>query len=198
VGIVAISPLLRLAVLLFPSSLRDIHAKTPLICDTFAMGALLAIVLRSPAWDTARLATLVRRLAATGAVLAIALASAARLRSTWGQDVARAGELSPYIFVFGAIILSSVHHPEIAFTRAGRSVAFLGEISYGLYLFHQFVFEAYNRVVQNSWLADIQHSPVALLLRLVVCASISIAIATVSRFKFEQRFLDLKARLAAH
>jgi peptidoglycan/LPS O-acetylase OafA/YrhL len=196
IGLIALSPILRFLVLAFPSGLRDVHAKTPLISDTFAMGALVAIVMRSPHWDNARLSRLARALIFAGLVL-MALYSIG-VRNSASARFMPSFELCPYIFLFAGIIIWSILHPQIARSAVGIPLAFIGDISYGLYLIHQFVFQMYDRIVATSRFADVIGHMDFLVLRLAVCLALSVGVATLSRYTFERRFLDLKNKLAGH
>jgi peptidoglycan/LPS O-acetylase OafA/YrhL len=192
--ILFVSPLLRLLVLAVPTRLHDIHTKTPLISDTFAMGAVLAVLMRDRLWTIARLRHLAMGLVAMGVVVAFLFALGSTVASS--ARYIPAVELSMYTLLFGGLVLWSVLDDRLARTRTGRAMAFLGEISYGLYLVHQFVVDVYDRLVDGTRLADVRGSMVMLVLRLLVCSGVSIGLAAISRFTFEQRFLDLKDRFA--
>jgi peptidoglycan/LPS O-acetylase OafA/YrhL len=106
-------------------------------------------------------------------------------------------EMCPYGLAFGGIILLSVLHPALFGGGTGRALGFLGDISYGLYLIHQFIMNCYDQITVGSWLANLESNGTALLLRPFICIPISIGLATLSRYTIEQRFLGLKGTLAA-
>ncbi|HSY21368.1 MAG TPA: acyltransferase [Polyangiaceae bacterium] len=193
--LVSLSPLLRLVVLSFPSPLHDVRGKTPLITDTFAMGALLAIAIRSKRWTVDRLTRLGWALVGGGIIVGAADAFASARPGF--ADYAPAVASCPYILGFGGVILLAVLHPGFFRSAAGGALAFLGAISYGLYLIHQFVMILYDKATAGTWLGDVQHDGAAFLLRPAICIAISIALATLSRFTVEERFLRLKGVLAS-
>src|SRR5258708_11995049 len=68
-----------------------------------------------------------------------------------------------------------------------RVLAFLGYISYGLYLVHELIFMAYERMFANTRLETSEIQIVSL--RCVICAAVSVGIAYISRNYFEEQFL---------
>ena len=76
-----------------------------------------------------------------------------------------------------------------------RHLRFFGEISYGLYLVHILVFNAYDSLAKRYLPALTGTRGFAtLMLRFVIAASASVALAYLSRRWFENPFLRLKAR----
>jgi peptidoglycan/LPS O-acetylase OafA/YrhL len=73
---------------------------------------------------------------------------------------------------------------------------FFGNISYGLYLIHLLIFDAFNRAVAGKW-APAQGNFLSMVYRFICAGAISIVIAWVSRWYFEERFLRLKNRWPA-
>jgi peptidoglycan/LPS O-acetylase OafA/YrhL len=76
---------------------------------------------------------------------------------------------------------------------------FYGDISYGLYLIHLFVFERYDRLVRHFWP---QHSPstggfAISTVRFLICAAAATGLAFLSRRYFEEPFLRMKTRFGA-
>jgi peptidoglycan/LPS O-acetylase OafA/YrhL len=105
--------------------------------------------------------------------------------------------MCPSTLGFGGLVLLAVLHPAAFRNRAMRVLAFLGEISYGLYLIHQFVLDGYDHLTAGSWLGDYRGNGLAFLLRPALGISIAVGVATLSRFTLEQTFLNLKGKLAA-
>ena len=73
---------------------------------------------------------------------------------------------------------------------------FFGNISYGLYLIHLLIFDAFNRAVAGRW-APAQGNFMSMVYRFICAGAISIVIAWISRWHFEERFLRLKNRWPA-
>jgi peptidoglycan/LPS O-acetylase OafA/YrhL len=139
-----------------------------------ALGALLAIFLRSSMNSRRNVVGLAAAAAMTGIGL-IALQSA--VWQTLGWEL-----------VFSAVLLSALLLGASRFeawTRP-RLLLFIGEISYGLYLVHVFVFSLYRRVV------FVPNDTVHVLVQFFVCSAVSILLATASRFTVESWFLGLK------
>jgi peptidoglycan/LPS O-acetylase OafA/YrhL len=72
-----------------------------------------------------------------------------------------------------------------------RILRFFGDISYGLYLIHLFIFDAFNRLVQGIW-SPAQGDFKAMTVRFICAGGISVVIAWLSRWYFEEQFLKLK------
>jgi peptidoglycan/LPS O-acetylase OafA/YrhL len=139
-----------------------------------ALGALLAIFLRSSMNSRRNVVGLAAAAAMTGIGL-IAVRSA--VWQTLGWEL-----------VFSAVLLSALLLGASRFeawTRP-RLLLFIGEISYGLYLVHVFVFSLYRRVV------FVPSDTVHVLVQFFVCSAVSILLATASRFTVESWFLGLK------
>jgi peptidoglycan/LPS O-acetylase OafA/YrhL len=76
-----------------------------------------------------------------------------------------------------------------------RLFAFLGYLSYGLYLVHPLIFRLYDQWTAGTYLGQARTKFFALILRAILGGGISILIAYFSRRFFEERFLQLKNRL---
>lgn len=83
------------------------------------------------------------------------------------------------------------------FQFRSRWLEFIGEISYGLYLIHLLCFDVFDHFAQRFWpeLAARDVGFRVMLFRFFVSATVAIALATLSRRHFEERFLRLKERL---
>ncbi len=139
-----------------------------------ALGALLAIFLRSSMNSRRNVVGLAAAAAMTGIGL-IAVRSA-----VW--------QILGWELVFSAVLLSALLLGASRFdawTRP-RLLLFIGEISYGLYLVHVFVFALYRRVIV------VPNDTVHVLVQFFVCSAVSILLATASRFTVESWFLGLK------
>jgi peptidoglycan/LPS O-acetylase OafA/YrhL len=192
IAIVLLSPFLRYGLQFLGPGWNDIRYKTWDVADFFAAGTLLAISVRSRRIRP-HLPHLCRILLITGSILVLSTEWVLPMAGgPWLQLVA-AFELSPYVVLFAGVVLLGFLFPGLARSWPGSLAVFLGEISYGLYLFHQFLF---NRV--DRWLpADSSRSiPVfgQICLRFVLEAAASIAIAYLSRRYFEEIFLRMKPK----
>jgi len=78
-----------------------------------------------------------------------------------------------------------------------RWLRFLGEISYGLYLYHLLVFNAFDFLASRGIVTPLPGGPLlGLLSRFVVVSAVAIGLSFASRRLFENRFLKLKTKLA--
>jgi peptidoglycan/LPS O-acetylase OafA/YrhL len=98
----------------------------------------------------------------------------------------------PFVLVFVALLLIVIlrNRGDLPQRLPTRVLVFLGYISYGLYLVHQLIFMAYERMFANTRLGTSEFHSIAL--RCVICAAVSIGIAYISRKYFEERFLRAK------
>jgi peptidoglycan/LPS O-acetylase OafA/YrhL len=175
--IVCLSPPLRWALQHAPHALSDINYKTWAISDCFGAGALAALYVRSRP-----------RAGAAGAVVSLvgAIALYAQFSSTnWGSPLDKALYITPSIILFTGLVLLAYQFGGIARTAPGRAACFVGEISYGLYLVHEFVFKVVSRAMPAS--ASPSSGEVAL--QLGVGVVLAVVMATVSRRTLEAYFL---------
>jgi len=190
---VLLSPVLRYLSAAGIVPLGDAHFMTWLISDNLAIGALLALLLRSP-WGTAEKARAVAwSLFIAGAVL-LAIGIPLGILHRTGP-VGAALQTVPFEFFFAALLLLSLFVGDskgvFAWTRPLR---FFGYISYGLYLCHELVFISVDNALRSfgfykSWSAR------DWILRFVGEGALSVLVAYLSRRYFEEFFLGLKARL---
>ena len=88
-----------------------------------------------------------------------------------------------------ALILADLvigQHSVLAKVLAARPMVFVGKISYGLYLLHLPVFFMVEKIMPGS----------PLIVRLGWKVSVSLALATLSYYFYEKRFLNLKQRFS--
>jgi peptidoglycan/LPS O-acetylase OafA/YrhL len=190
-AIILLTPALRFALLYGPIMLHDIRFKTWAVADFFAAGALLALAARLPHLRLT-LPKLVAPLLLTGILVFTLQHTIPKPTSLALINVNHAIYLEPFLLCFSGLLLFAYLHPALAASAAFRPLIFLAKISYGLYLCHAFLFNLINR----HWpLHDTTHSLFPqLLFRFIVEASLSIAIATISRYTFEEFFLRLKPK----
>ena len=141
-----------------------------------ALGALLAIFLRSDLGSRSNVKWMVVGLAVSGITLRCVLGP----NPVWASF---GWEMSFAALLLGSLLTGTSRYA--ACTRP-RILLFFGDISYGLYLVHILIFAMYRRLVHvnsNTW---------SILLQFVICSSVSIGLAVTSRFTVEEWFLSLK------
>jgi peptidoglycan/LPS O-acetylase OafA/YrhL len=182
--------------------LRHVHYsvlifKTYYIADMLAYGALIAVCLFLGYLRPSN----IRRVAAVW-ILAGLAGSAYLLSVDYpGNPLSPlmvALHRVPFTWVFVGLVMLAVARDSREFSNPLAALfKFLGYISYGLYLVHDFVFRIYDRLaVGTRWLPAPGVRWDAIALRTISGTVIAIALAYLSRRFFEQRFLDLKDRLA--
>jgi len=164
--------------------------------DGLACGAVLAIFLRQfkPSRAVFQKALIV--------VLGIALI-------VWGigipfgivtrqKPIGAALQVTPWHFLFVALIglcLLVGSGPHKQFVQV-KSLRLLGEVSYGLYLYHLLIFALFDHLVRNTGIAPTIDPILMLLTRFLIVCAIAIPASLLSRRLFEDRFLNLKRKLA--
>jgi peptidoglycan/LPS O-acetylase OafA/YrhL len=189
-ALVLLTPVLRFVLLYGPTFLQDIRFKTWAVADFFAAGALLAVAARLPHLRP-RLHQAIAPLLLLGAALFALQHLLPHPSSPTLINVAHATYLEPWLFGFSGFVLLAFLHPRIAAHIACRPLIFLAKISYGLYLCHPFLFN----LVNAHWPIDPANTTSIfprLVLRFLVEAALSIAIAALSRYTFEEYFLRRK------
>jgi len=148
-----------------------------------ALGALLAVFLRSRR-GTRQNATLVA-IGLTGTAFSLFAAEWIPNMRPQAPLVlgATAWDLLFAALLLAALLVGSTRHAKWIQPRV---LLFFGEISYGLYLVHGLPFGIYRRIFHPVDNVE------SILLQFAICATASIALATLSRFTLEQWFLDLK------
>lgn len=99
----------------------------------------------------------------------------------------------PFVFIFVAMLLWAIQSNSDDARPQGllaRGFAFLGYLSYGLYLVHQLIFILFERSFDGTWI--VAHDFGALVVSMLICFSISVAVAYISRRYFEEFFLTVK------
>jgi peptidoglycan/LPS O-acetylase OafA/YrhL len=197
IGLVLLTPCLRFLLVWIASHrglffLQDVSNKPWALGDFFAAGALLCIASRSPDLRSL-LQTLIWPLLIAGVVMISIYLLLPTPTSLPLINLMRAVELEPWLVFLSGVVLFSYLHPNIAQQFWAKPFIFLGKISYGLYLCHLFLF----RKVDAHWDYGAPHSlgpfPRALI-RFVVGATVSVGVATLSRYTFEEFFLRLKPK----
>ena len=165
--------------------------------DGLACGALLSICLmhfspsRNALW----------KIAAALSLLAVAICTVAFPFGILSQHkpVGAAIQMVPLNLIFVALLIAALLLGSGPYRRWSRSPAleFFGYISYGLYLYHLMVFNAYQSLLAHGIIKTLDIDPFwALVIRFLAVGSLSVAIAYLSRKYLEDPFLRLKARFA--
>jgi peptidoglycan/LPS O-acetylase OafA/YrhL len=192
-GLVLLSPLLRGLSTAGIVPLGDPHSMTWLISDNLAIGALLAIMLRSKWGSVQRVRRCAVWLLSSGVLLLFGCIPLGILHreSILGSAV----QTVPFELIFAALLLFSLLEGErpavMAWTRPLR---FFGYISYGLYLYHELVFTFCDAGLRQLGFFQ-RWSAVDWVWRFVAEAALSVLVAYFSRRYFEAFFLGLKGRL---
>ncbi len=189
-ALVLLTPVLRFVLLYGPPLLQDIRFKTWAVADFFAAGALLAIAARLPHLRP-RMRQAIAPLLLLGAALFLLQHLLPHPSTRTLINLAHATYLEPWLFGFSGFVLLAFLHPGIAAPIAYRPLVFLAKISYGLYLCHPFLFTLINAHWPIATSTSASTFP-QLLLRFFAEAALSIAVATLSRYTFEQYFLNRK------
>ncbi|MDE2594322.1 MAG: acyltransferase [Burkholderiales bacterium] len=178
-SIIILSPGLRWILQFGPTALRDIHFKTWAVSDFFAAGALAALCIHNSV-----------KVKPIGwlAVLAGLISVWMQFNTgNWGSPLDKALYPTPYLMLFTGIILLAYDAQKMERSKLGRFFCFFGEISYGLYLIHQFVFDVTSQQFATIGMVSVQmHVAVQLTLEF----GIATLIALVSRRTIEAWFLS--------
>lgn len=192
ISLILLTPALRFALLYGPTLLHDTSFKTWDVGDFFAAGGLLAIAARS-----SRLRPVMHKAVAplllSGGLLCILQYIRPVPTGPISNSLFHATYLEPWLLLFSGLLLFSFLHPGISASFFSRPLIFLAKISYGLYLCHQFIFD---RLGQHWPLRPNTHIGLftQLLLHFLVGTALSVAIAALSRYTFEEFFLRLKPK----
>lgn len=192
VGIILFTPILRLGLLYGPHQLHDIYYKTWDVMDFFASGSCMALAARSPRIRP-HMSKAVLPLLASGVVMYNLLTSFPTPSNRLLFRILQAISLEPWLLVFSGLILLAYVRPEIASKAIARPLVFLGNISYGLYLCHLFIYG----LVEKYWPTQITASfspSLEAMTQFVVQISVAITVAFISRYTFEEFFLRLKPK----
>lgn len=163
--------------------------------DGLACGALLALLIRC--YDPSRKQLLwfsVALFALAAAILIPGIPFGIMTRKT---ATGAAMQIVPWHFAFTGLlgIFLLIGTGKWKQLVQPRSIRFLGEISYGLYLIHVLIFQLVDWTAARYWKNQIFASSFQwLILRLIVAGSVSILVAFLSRKYFEERFLRMKNR----
>jgi len=168
---------------------------TWLEADALALGSLLAVLLRGPLGTRAGLKSILSVMGAASVGLVLLDRALHRPVAGGALHITALNLLCSGVVV-GVLLLGTskwsflVHH---------RTTRLFGEISYGLYLLHMLIFNLFD----NLQIDLFPHAPSfrghfgIMVVRFVICATIAIGLAMLSRRYFEEPFLRLKDRIMA-
>ena len=192
VGSIVLSPLLRYGSW---SGLLPLGsgAMTWLISDSLAIGAVVALFLRSR-WGTPQNA---RRVAfgmlAFGSVLLAAGAPFGILHRANGLGAAL--QNTTFEFLFAAMLLMALFVGDIPwFFRWTAWLRFFGYISYGLYLYHVWGFGFYDEITHLLGLYRGTYTSAGVFVRFGITSVLLVLVSWLSRRYFEDRFLRHKEK----
>jgi peptidoglycan/LPS O-acetylase OafA/YrhL len=198
-GIVIFVPALRAVCFHLGWAKDELAWYTWFVADGLAAGSLLAFVLR-----TAITRRQVTQLCGSLLTFAIMLGILGRPFGLTTRDRLLGAALQHTminLFFAGVLLLfllaGTSSHKRYVNNSALR---FFGYISYGLYLDHLLAFRMYDRMCLRYWPGLIPSSDhfELVLLKFALAGGFAVGVAYLSRKYFEERFLQLKNRLAPH
>lgn len=188
IGVVVLDPFFRAW---FLRSGGDPHVNTVGQLDQLAMGALIAIWVRSENFSV----SLFRKLSLAGIALLVPTLLYLKLYGSISSEIMYTALGLGFSGLLGMSLVSS---PGSALVRVLNNgfLRYTGKISYGIYLLHAICFSAYHasplhRVVQQ-WPARLAQPAIV-----VLEIGLTYAAASVSWYLFESRILKLKDRFAS-
>jgi peptidoglycan/LPS O-acetylase OafA/YrhL len=180
--IIIVAPWVRLA-LWEPDRWMWLHMMMPLRADAFAVGALIAVLMKHGIELPAR---------------TVMAACAPILLTLIGLGVFRRESMLVGTFgytltaiVAGAALLLALRSKVLS----ARPLLHIGKVSYGVYLYHPIVLMIVSSLLSMAGL-DVETAP-GMLLRLLVLTTATVAVATASYWLVESRILAFKGRFAA-
>jgi peptidoglycan/LPS O-acetylase OafA/YrhL len=200
-AIIIASPILRLATFY----LTEQNGRVFYLCndytwnsaDGLACGALLALVLREYSLSRRGLLILAGICCLTG--LSILLVSLPYGIISRENQVGASLQVVPWHLFFVALLALFLLLGSSRFKGVVqvKPLMLLGEISYGVYLYHLLVFDAFDSLARRGFFSSLHLQPFsALLFRFLVVSTVVCLVSLFSRRQFEDRFLALKKRLA--
>jgi peptidoglycan/LPS O-acetylase OafA/YrhL len=164
--------------------------------DGLALGALIAILVRTDAWNRKKMMLL--SLGLVGIAVLITACGLPLGILTRRSAIGEALQAVPWNLSFAGLLCVFLLLGSGPWRRATTPslLIFLGKISYGLYLYHLMIFVGYGRVF-GPLIRDLHLSPwEQLWTRMILAGSAAIFIAYISRQTFEEAFLRLKDRFS--
>ncbi len=194
-GLCLLEPLLRYLSASGRIPLGEVHLSTYLIADNLAMGALVAIFVRS------RHATL-RNAVRLGLAIIAAGVACLFIGIPFGilhrtNVFGAALQTVPWNFIFTGTLLLLLGLRSPLFSGPYTApLRFLGYISYGLYLSHLLIFDAYDTTVRHISSVFLRSTLQGSFTRLLLAGTLAVLVAWLSRRFFEGPFLRMAPRSA--
>ncbi len=197
VAICLADPLLRFVS--FECGLKEgLYFYTWFVLDGLIMGSMMALWLNQGNVPRKAVRNWAFLLTGFGAITLAAGAPFGIL--TRNRPLGAAFQYTPWCIIFSGFILAVllVGTSRYASWVTARPLRFFGEISYGLYLVHMLAFSLVDKLLVDIWpgFPVIRQELWPMLLSFTLASLLAIALSTLSRYTFEQWFLNLKARLA--
>jgi peptidoglycan/LPS O-acetylase OafA/YrhL len=191
-GLLVVCPALRALAFAHLIHTGDVLSKTWMVADNLALGALLAILLRSPGTTRRCFVGLGWFEFVAGGAGLLVLFLTGRMGAL---DVLRNSVgLSCFLLLCGsAVVVMLCLFRERGLPHWMRIFVFFGEISYGLYLIHLLLLQIYDRIAGISFQSDWR----LLLVRFGTANGVAVGLAALSKRYFEDPILRLKSRIAA-
>jgi len=194
--LIASAPFLRLAMRLADVNPVAVYVLTPCRVDALAVGALIAVMLRS-----AEGKELIRRLTLPVMVVSIAgLTMMGTWRHGFGQFDGVVGTIgySVWAAFYGSVLAAVLTVPPILTglpkLLSARWLRFFGKYSYAMYVFHQPLAGLLQRSFPRLLVENRVGSPVAGSLFVATLLGVSTLAALLSWWLLESRFIALKDR----
>ena len=191
VGICLAEPILRWLVASGHLPFGNTHEAPWLIADNLAMGALAAVFVRSR-YGTLRHAVLAGwAVFAAGFMILLAGLPFGILHRT--NVFGAAMQTTPWnLMCTGLMLLLLGIRSPLLGGRYAAPLRFLGYISYGLYLCHLIVFEAYDKLVGHLPSLSLRLTFQGAFTRVFLAGMLAVFVSWLSRRFYEDRFLRIK------
>jgi peptidoglycan/LPS O-acetylase OafA/YrhL len=173
-------------------SKADLFSKTFMVGDNLAVGAVIAILCRSPRLSLKRLVQMGIVVGCISGSILLVLTNTGH--SLKGDPLGASLGYSMLEWLTGAMLILMLYTYRTAPLQRGLGIfVFFGEISYGLYLIHMLCEMLYDRIFGTAYQVDAG----ALLLRFVIANGVAVILATLSKRYFENPIMRLKQRIPA-
>jgi peptidoglycan/LPS O-acetylase OafA/YrhL len=195
IGLCVFLPIARLVVtILFPHV--DIRYKTYFIADYLAYGALITICLHLGYIHARNIQRIARWLIVLGAVLSLAVVCVgyADHGFRYVSPVLRSMGVLPFLWMYSGMVLWAIACHHFGDRSSNAVLSFLGYISYGLYLIHEFLFYEYGKLTAHGYLSQLNRSFFILSVRFICVAAVAIFLAYLSRRFYEGYFLHIRTK----
>jgi peptidoglycan/LPS O-acetylase OafA/YrhL len=189
--------MLRLAMVLLGASPIAIHETTVCRGDSLLLGGVLALLYRSPDWETVKRWAPWGFVGAMGFYFGMSCFMDVRFRNDYVKGLLWSEGLCYTILAigFGCLIAWSLKAGTVCSWIFQRGwLRFLGKYSYGLYVLHVLVLSAIEQPLRAALLGATRNKTLAVVGSGLTCFGISIVAAYASYHLYEKHFLKLKHR----